>query len=132
MAKERNIMVRLLVVDDEADICDFVKSFFGERDFEVLVAYNGREALRAMREKKPDIILLDVKMPIMGGMEVLKEIQKLAGIRPKVIMVTAVEDIEKAEEAKRQGAVAYINKPLLLEQLERTVLTVAEQIRTGI
>ena len=124
-------MVSLLVVDDEADICDFVKGFFGERDFEVLVAYNGREALRAVKEKDPDIVLLDVKMPVMGGMETLKEMQKLKGIHSKVIMVTAVEDIKKAEEAKRHGALAYINKPLLLEQLERTVLTVAEQIRAG-
>jgi len=122
-------MLRLLVVDDEVDICDYVKSFFSERDLEVLVSHNGRDAIRVVQEKNPEIILLDVRMPVMGGIEALKEIYKLDGVRPKVIMVTAVEDIKKVEEAKKYGVVAYINKPLLLEQLERAILMVAEQIR---
>jgi len=122
-------MLRLLVVDDEVDICDYVKSFFNERDLEVLVSHNGRDAVRVVREKNPDIILLDVRMPVMGGIETLKEIHNLEGVCPKVIMVTADEDIKKVEEAKKYGVIAYINKPLLLEQLERAVLMVAEQIR---
>jgi len=123
-------MLRLLVVDDEVDICDFVKNFFKDRDFEVLTAYNGKDALDIVNAKDPDIILLDIKMPIMDGMETLGELQK-SGKAGKVIMVTAVEDMEKAEEAKRYGVSEYITKPLLLEQLERTVLTVAEQIKMG-
>lgn len=121
-------MLRLLVVDDEVDICDFVKNFFKERNFEVLVAYNGQEALEVLKSKKPEIILLDLRMPIMGGMETLKEIRKRSE-DAKVIVITAVEDTKVAEEAKQHGAVDYITKPLLLEQLERTVFTVAEQIK---
>ncbi|MGB2600330.1 MAG: response regulator [Candidatus Omnitrophota bacterium] len=121
-------MIRLLVVDDEVDICDFVKNFFKERDFEVFVAYNGKEALGLIDSVNPHIILLDLKMPVMGGMEILKEINKR---KPdaKVIIVTAVEDVEKAEEAKQHNAVEYITKPLVLEQLERSVMTIAEQIK---
>ncbi|MGB3082694.1 MAG: response regulator [Candidatus Omnitrophota bacterium] len=121
-------MIRLLVVDDEVDICDFVKNFFKERDFEVFVAYNGKEALGLIDSVDPHIILLDLKMPVMGGMETLKEINKR---KPdaKVIIVTAVEDVEKAEEAKQHNAVEYITKPLVLEQLERSVMTIAEQIK---
>lgn len=121
-------MIRLLVVDDEVDICDFVKNFFKERDFEVFVAYNGKEALGLIDSVNPHIILLDLKMPVMGGMETLKEINKR---KPdaKVIIVTAVEDVEKAEEAKQHNAVEYITKPLVLEQLERSVMTIAEQIK---
>ncbi|MFH1878511.1 MAG: response regulator [Candidatus Omnitrophota bacterium] len=121
-------MLRLLVVDDEIDICDFVKSFFKERNFEVTVAFDGKDALDKIHEKKPHIVLLDMKMPVMDGMETLKHIRKIdKGI--KVIVVTALADSEKAEESKQYGAVEYITKPLLLEQLERTVLTIAEQIK---
>jgi DNA-binding NtrC family response regulator len=123
-------MIRLLVVDDEVDICDFVRNFFKEREFEVYVAYNGKEALGLLESVDPHIVLLDLRMPVMGGMETLKEINKR---KPdtKVIIVTAVEDTEKAEEAKRHNAVEYITKPLVLEQLERSVMTVAEQIKMG-
>ena len=123
-------MIKLMIVDDEVDICDFVKNFFKERDFDVSVAYNGKEALRLIDTVNPNIVLLDLKMPVMGGMEVLKEINKKHPTI-KVIIVTAVEDIEKAEEAKRHNAIEYITKPLVLEQLERSVMTIAEQIRMG-
>lgn len=121
-------MIRLLVVDDEVDICDFVRNFFKEREFEVFVAHDGKEALGIVDSVDPHIVLLDLKMPVMGGMETLKEISKR---KPdtKVIIVTAVEDVEKAEEAKQHNAVEYITKPLVLEQLERTVMTIAEQIK---
>lgn len=121
-------MLRLLVVDDEVDICDFVRNFFKERDFEVLVAHNGREALDVVDSQKPEIVILDMMMPVMDGMQTLKALRKSDSLS-KVIMVTAVEDEEKIEEAKHNGAVDYITKPLLLEQLERVVLAVAKQIR---
>ncbi len=121
-------MLKLLVVDDEVDVCDFVKNFFKERNFEVSVAYDGKEALSIVKSINPDIILLDIKMPVMDGIEALKAIRKKDSTK-KVIIITAVEDVEKAEEAKHHGVTEYITKPLLLEQLERTVLTVAEQIK---
>lgn len=124
-------MLKLLIVDDEPDICDFVKNFFKERNFEVLIAHNGREALDVVTADAPDIVLLDMKMPEMNGIEALKEMNR-RGNRPKVIMVTAVEDSETAEEAKNFGAIEYITKPLLLEQLERTVLRVAEAIKMSV
>lgn len=123
-------MLRLLVVDDEVDICDFVKNFFKERDFEVFVAHSGDDALKKVEAVSPHIMLLDVMMPGLDGIDTLKKLRaRDEGV--KVIMVTAVEDTAKAERSKRLGAVEYITKPLLLEQLERTVLTVAEQIRHG-
>ncbi len=121
-------MLKMLVVDDEADICDFVRKFFKERHFEVFVAHNGEDALSIIELEKPKILLLDVKMPIMNGMETLKAL-RLRGDDIKVIMITANNDIDVAEEAKKHGATEYITKPLLLEQLERTVFTIAEQIK---
>jgi CheY-like chemotaxis protein len=128
--KGRNMILRLLIVDDEPDICDFVKNFFKERNFDVLVAHDGKRAIETVKTRRPEIILLDLRMPVMGGLDALKEIREIDG-DSKVVVVTAVEDAEMADEAKRQGAVDYITKPLLLEQLERTVLTIAEQIRSG-
>ena len=121
-------MMRILIVDDEVDICDFVKNFFRERNFDVEVAYSGKEAVKHVKARKPHIILLDIKMPEMDGLETLKAIRKIDD-KIKVIMVTAVEDMEMAEETKKHGASEYITKPLLLEQLERTVFTIAEQIK---
>ncbi len=122
-------MLRLLLVDDEIDVCDFMKKFFKERSFEVFVAYNGQEAMELVELKKPQIIILDIRMPVMDGMAVLKELHK-ANSDSKVIIVTAIEDPSRAEEAMRFGAVDYITKPLLLEQLEKTVFAIADQIRT--
>ena len=123
-------MIKLLVVDDELDICDFVSNFFKERNFEVFIANNGQEAIELVKAEKPGIVLLDMMMPVMDGLEALKLIKEIDD-RINVIMVTAVEDTEMYEEAKRHGAMEYITKPLMLEQLERTVLTVSEQIKMG-
>ena len=118
-------MVKLLIVDDEIDICDFVKKFFSERNFEVFVAYNGKEAIDVVKTKKPEIILLDVTMPIMDGIETLKNIRE-KDTAVKIIMVTAVDDEEKIEESKKYGAIDYITKPLVLDQLERSVLNLSK------
>ncbi|MBL7073093.1 MAG: response regulator [Candidatus Omnitrophica bacterium] len=121
-------MVKLLVVDDEADICDFVQKFFKERHFNVFVAYNGEDALDIIQKERPKILLLDMKMPVMNGIETLKAIRE-RGDDIKVIMVTAINDIDVAKEARKCGASEYITKPLVLEQLEKTVLAMAKRIK---
>ena len=113
-------MKKLLVVDDEEEICDFLKAFFEERDFEVRTASSGESALEAVAQVKPQVILLDVHMPGMDGMNALREIKKKYP-NIKVIMVTALETREKIEEAIRLGADNYITKPLSLEYLEKDV-----------
>ncbi|MDD5495530.1 MAG: response regulator [Candidatus Omnitrophica bacterium] len=113
-------MPKLLVVDDEHDICDFVKNFFQERGFEVFTASNGDEALAMVKEDKPDIVLLDVKMKGMDGIAALKHIKDIDRSL-KVIMVTALEDQDKMVEASKLGACDYITKPLVLDHLEQTV-----------
>ncbi len=111
---------RMLVVDDEHEICDFLKTFFEERDYEVRTANSGETAIIALEKLKSQVVLLDVHMPGMDGMTALREIKnRFPGI--KVIMVTALETREKIEEALRLGADNYITKPLSLEYLERDV-----------
>jgi len=114
-------MHKLLVVDDENDICDFVKTFFKDRGFHVFTALNGEDALSIAKKEKPEIILLDIKMKGMDGLAALKHIKELDR-SIKIIMVTALEDQDKMREAYKLGACDYITKPLILDYLEQTVL----------
>ncbi len=111
---------RLLVVDDEPEICDFLKSFFEDRDFEVRTALSGEEALKTVETFLPQVTLLDIKMGDMDGLTVLRKIKE-SHPKVKVIMVTALETTDKIEEAMRLGADNYITKPLSLEYLENDV-----------
>ena len=113
---------RLLVVDNEMDVCNFVKSFFEMRGFDVLTALNGDEALKVLDHVKPDLIILDVMMRTDDeGMEYLPQM-KIKSPDSKVIMITGVDDKEVVESARKLGADDYITKPLVLEYLESTVL----------
>lgn len=113
-------MTRLLVVDDEPEICDFLKSFFEDRDFEVRSATSGEQALQEVAAFRPNVMLLDIKMGTVDGLSVLREVKKKDS-KLKVIMVTAIESTDKIEEAMRLGADNYITKPLSLEYLENDV-----------
>lgn len=113
---------RLLVVDDEVEVCNFVRMFFEQRGFSVFVAYNGEEALKVAHTKKPQIVLLDVRMK--NDEDGFAVLPKLRNVIPdaKIMMVTAVEDEKSILRGKALGAEDYITKPLVLEYLEKTVL----------
>lgn len=118
-------MPKLLIVDDEADVTEFAKSFFKKRSIEVLTASGGAEALQIISQEKPDLVLLDVRMGEMTGIEVLKKLREhQSGV--KVIMVSGVEDEEIVNEATALGAQGFIHKPLVLEELEKIVLAELE------
>mgnify|MGYP001568342490 CR=1 FL=1 len=112
--------MRLLIVDDEVEICDFLKSFFEERNYETQTATSGQAALAAVEQFKPHVVLLDIKMSGTDGIQVLSAVKKKFP-RTKVIMVTALETRDKIEECLRLGADNYITKPLSLEYLENDV-----------
>lgn len=113
-------MRKILVVDDECDICDFVRNFFQERGYFVLTALSGEEAIKIAKAEKPELILLDVRMKGMDGIAALKHLKE-HNRNQKIIMVTAMDDREKMDEACRLGACDYITKPLMLDYLEQTV-----------
>ncbi|UCD55696.1 MAG: response regulator [Candidatus Omnitrophota bacterium] len=113
-------MTKILIVDDEIDVCDFVKHFFEDRNFRTFAALDGEEALRILKKEKPDIILLDIRMKKMDGIETLKKIREIDK-DVKVIMITAVNEQDKMEICHKLGAFKYITKPLILEELERVV-----------
>ena len=115
-------MSKVLIVDDEAEIVDFLENFLKRFKIESDKAYNGKDAISAYQKGKPDWVLLDIKMPDMDGLEVLKELQKTES-DPKVIMITGREDKESQNKAKKLGAKDYIIKPIDLEDLHQKINT---------
>ncbi|MBW1768056.1 MAG: response regulator [Deltaproteobacteria bacterium] len=115
-------MERIVVVDDEAEVCNALKEFLSSREYEVETALDGKTALKKIEDFKPHVVLLDIIMPGIGGIDVLRGIRN---INPEigVIMTTAVTNEEIAKRAMKLGAYDYITKPLDLNYLE-TVLTV--------
>jgi DNA-binding response OmpR family regulator len=114
---------RLLVVDNEMDVCNFVKSFFEIRGFDVVTAFNGDEAMKVLEHVKPDLIILDVMMRTdQEGLDYLPKVKK-ASPESKIIMITGVDDKEAIESAKKLGADDYITKPLVLEGLEKAIVS---------
>lgn len=111
---------RILVVDDEKDICEFVKNFLTDRGYKVSVATSGEDAIALVKSENPALVLLDIKMKGMDGIATLKHIKE-HDRNVKVIMVTALDDQERMDESSRIGACGYITKPLTLDHLEQTV-----------
>jgi CheY-like chemotaxis protein len=113
-------MVRILVVDDEPDVVEVLQEFLVGKGYEVLTASDGLEALRKVAEERPHLVLLDIRMPGMNGLDVLRHIREIdQGVG--VIMVTAVNESETGRRALQMGAFEYITKPIDFEYLERSV-----------
>ena len=114
-------MGKILVVDDEIEACNALKEFLDVKGYEVYTAQDGKTALDRVRELRPQLVLLDMIMPGMHGIEVLQEIKK---IDPKigVIMVTVVTDEAQAKKALQLGAYDYITKPVDLNYLDTVVM----------
>jgi len=110
----------ILVVDDEAVIRRLLKGHLKNEGCRVMGAGDGRTASRMMEDESFDLVLLDIKLPDMSGLALLKEIQKQQPVVP-VIMITAYSSLDDAVEAMRNGAYDYITKPFNLDELAITV-----------
>ena len=113
--------VRLLVADDEVKISRLLESFFRDRGYHVTVATNGNEAVDFIKKQRPHLVFLDLRMPGLSGMEVLKQARAMDPTM-KVIIITAMEDEATMEQARSLGATDYVIKPFSLEYLNNTVL----------
>jgi DNA-binding response OmpR family regulator len=118
--KLEDAMPRVLVVDDEPKAIELLQEFLTVKGYEVLTALNGEEALRKVKEERPHLILLDICMPKMDGLEVLKRVREIDR-EVGVIMVTAVHEEETGRQALKLGAFDYITKPLDFQYLERSL-----------
>ncbi len=109
-------MDKLLVIEDDETVRDVLRSFLGEKNFEVTLAQNGAAGLEMVRAEKFDLILTDLVMPGITGMDVLKEVTAAKSSSP-VIVMTAFGTVQTAVEAMRHGAFDYITKPFNLDEL---------------
>jgi len=110
----------ILIADDDGSILNVLSRFLKSAGYTVITAEDGETALRLAREKKPDIMLLDISMPGKSGVEVLKELApELPGTG--FMMITGNEDEELAKSCLKMGATDYIAKPINLEALEKVI-----------
>ena len=111
---------RILVVDDEKHICAAIAALVKGEGFKALVAQDGNTALKMIRSEGPDLILVDIKMPEMDGMEVMRQAKDLDPDLP-VVMITAFAEIHGAVKAIKAGAHDYLSKPFNNEEVIRVI-----------
>lgn len=127
----------MLIVDDQAGVRRLLYEAFSDEGYSVETASSGMEAIVKVNDKSPLLILLDIKMPGMSGLETLDELLKIIPKTP-VVMMTAYGELDIVAEAKRRGVKYYINKPFDLDEIrylikgllmeERNRLTMIEDI----
>jgi len=133
--------IKVLVIDDEQGIRDLFIQALEEDDYEVLTVDNGEQGLDIIKSEKPSVIFLDLKLPGIDGLEVLKSISDLE-IKPIVIMITGHGTIAKAAKTMDLGAYDYIVKPfdiddiiklmkqaLKIDKLEKDVTSFRDQLK---
>jgi DNA-binding NtrC family response regulator len=116
---------RLLIVDDEPLILEVLSEHF-KAEYEVETALNGADALGAIVRARPDVVMLDINMPRMNGVEVLKDIKQIDD-SIAVSMVTANEQVSLAAEALKSGAFGYVPKPFDFRYLNHMLATIFDQ-----
>ena len=116
MAKKNKI----LVVDDNEALCNMIKDILEMENYEVSTALDGFKALELVKQETFDSVLMDIKMPVMNGVETFKKLKEIAPKTP-VIMVTAYAVEDLIGEALREGAFAALHKPIDFEQLFETI-----------
>jgi two-component system response regulator AtoC len=125
-------MVKILIIDDERPIRETLEMFLREKGYEVVTSEDGEGGLEAVRNERPEIVILDIRLPGMDGLEVLRRIRE-AGEDIHVIMITAYHDAETTKQAMKLGAYEYIHKPLDADEfevaIERAVNNLFDEMR---
>ncbi|HEY7281273.1 MAG TPA: response regulator transcription factor [Actinomycetota bacterium] len=117
-------MPTVLIVDDDPDVQMFLQIALDAAGFTTITADNGREAVEAITERQPDVVVLDIMMPVVDGWSALAEVRQ-AGISPPVIVMTAKADGQTRERAQQLGVEGFMTKPFspneLLQRVEEIV-----------
>ena len=118
---------KLLIVDDQNGIRILLVEVFSSEGYQTFQASNGKLALDIVKQESPDLVLLDMKIPGMDGLEILKRIKKIDS-KIKVIMMTAYGELYMIQEAKATGALMHFTKPFDIDELR---IVVEEQFAGG-
>lgn len=113
-------MTKVLVIDDDRDMCLLLKKFLERNNYEVIDFTSGKKALAWYDENKPDIVLCDLRLEDISGLEVLK---KMKSVNPNLpfLIITGYSDVKSAVEIMRHGAYDYITKPLFPDEILATI-----------
>ncbi|AJS60794.1 response regulator [Paenibacillus sp. IHBB 10380] len=113
---------KVLIVDDQNGIRILLMEVFSSEGYEMFQAANGRLALEIVRNDAPDLVLLDMKIPGMDGLEILKHIKEI-NTEIKVIMMTAYGELDMIKEATELGALMHFTKPFDIDEMRVAVNT---------
>lgn len=116
---------KILIADDEPALRSLLKTNLSFEGFETLTASNGEEALRVIRDAAPDVVLLDVMMPVMDGWQVLEELAKSDNRSTRVILVTAKASTAAQLQGWELGCDGYLTKPFDLDVMIERIVEVA-------
>ncbi len=117
-SKKKTSRARVLVVDDEPDIVSSIQYRLKFHEFEIITAAHGKEGLEKAANEKPDLILLDIRMPVMDGYEMLERLKNRPDLKDiPVIMFTAYGDARDIAKAADLGIVDYVTKPFDFTEL---------------
>ena len=106
----------ILIADDELEICKSLSEALTNQGYWTDYVQNGKEALEYLEENKVDVLILDIKMPVMDGWQVLRELNKKR-MKTKVLVVTANSDVRSAIDSVNLGAIDFIGKPYDFEDM---------------
>ena len=113
--------IKVLLVDDETEFTEPLTYWLESKDYEVEAAADGKSAIELIRKGRPHIVFLDLRMPIMGGIETLRHIRQIDKTLPVVIITMAYTDKEKFAEAERLGISGFFPKKKSFEELGRMI-----------
>lgn len=117
---------KILVVDDEYLICELLHEFLSMQGYQVTTATNGQEAISKFDEIKPNVVILDIKMPGVSGIEVLRKINKMNS-DTTIIMLSAFGGSNIVKESLLIGANYYLEKPIDFEQLKNLLIALQKK-----
>jgi two-component system NtrC family response regulator len=112
--------ITLLIIDDDPAACRIFKKILGQEGYHVLTATDAGRGLRLIKEKSPEIVFLDIKMPRIDGIELLRRIRKI-NKDVIVIMLTGFATLDTARKAMELGAHDYVTKPFDLEAIKASI-----------
>lgn len=114
-------MIKILIVDDDPVICALLEAYLVEKGYQTFTALSGKAAIEKVKTEKPQIVLLDIGMPGMDGVETLRQIKNIDK-EIGVVMISGLKDEETAKITLKLGADDYITKPMDLKYLDDVLL----------
>ena len=120
-----------LIIEDEQSLARNIRDYLEVEGFDARVCSDGESGLQLLDEFHPDLVVLDLRLPGMGGLDVLRQLKARAG-NIKVIMLTAHGSVQTAVEAVKLGAYEYLAKPVVLSELKRVIDRAVDEERTAV